>query len=82
MERVEMWFSLWVMLLQGYKYDKITPKQQKKKDQIFVKLKLMIFNTIQFNKISWTIFIMQQINFCQSFEVIQIFAMILNFVFL
>lgn len=58
MERVEIWFSLWVMLLRDYKYDKITPKQQKKKDQIFVKLKLMIFNTIQFNKISWTIFIM------------------------
>lgn len=31
MERVEMWFSLWVMLLRGYKYDKITSKQKKKK---------------------------------------------------
>lgn len=42
------------MLLRGYKYDKITPKQQKKKkkNQIFVKLKLMRLNTIQFNKIS------------------------------
>lgn len=43
------------MLLRGYKYDKITPKQQKKKkkkNQIFVKLKLMRFNIIQFNKIS------------------------------